>query len=171
MYWLRVTLSCITGCWEIVTWLWETSSSTTLWGLHPGWNDCLWASYPRAGWCESIDHECRGICHGESQGAWPKVCIGMQELKTAVCWPYVSPVELLLFAVYPCGTLRQTWILFLFPLSFHTSGVHTLSFYVFDQKDLLQVRRKYCFFFLLWWRCLIMTRQFEKMVTFCLHTK
>lgn len=66
-------MASVAGSWEIVTWLWEASGSTAIRGLHPRWNNHLWASHSRAGGSQSSDNERCGVCHRESKRARPEV--------------------------------------------------------------------------------------------------
>lgn len=61
------------GCWEVVTWFREASSSTSLGSLHARWNNHIWASHTGTRRCEGVNHECCGVRHRESQGTRPKV--------------------------------------------------------------------------------------------------
>lgn len=80
-----ISLPRVAGCWEIVTQLWEASGPASLWGLHPRRNNHLRASHPGTRRCEGIDHERGGVCHWESQGAWPKVGSRKQEMMAPGC--------------------------------------------------------------------------------------
>ena len=80
--------TCFAGRWETVTRFREASGPAPLRGLHPGRNDHLRASHPGAGRREGVDHERRGICHREGQGAWPKVSSSGGQKVTAAALPF-----------------------------------------------------------------------------------
>lgn len=130
----------VAGSWEIVTWLWEASGSTAIRGLHPRWNNHLWASHSRAGGSQSSDNERCGVCHRESKRARPEVWGRTHEM-TPASFPPWKPNPW----TDPCTVDHRQWWTSFSPSFIFFSFFYTLLFILsfVDFANFLSVRTKF----------------------------